>query len=87
MLLAISGLASLLPLVLVLACPLMMIFMMRGMHGGGGGGRGHAAGCHGGGEGQPKSLDDLKHERDQLNEEIARRAEESVDARRAKVFG
>lgn len=25
---------SLIPLLLVLACPLMMIFMMRGMHGG-----------------------------------------------------
>jgi len=26
---------NLLPLILLLACPLMMIFMMRGMHGGG----------------------------------------------------
>jgi len=26
---------NLLPLLIVLACPLMMIFMMRGMHGGG----------------------------------------------------
>lgn len=26
---------SLLPLLLLLACPLMMVFMMRGMHGGG----------------------------------------------------
>ncbi|MEV0173175.1 DUF2933 domain-containing protein [Streptomyces sp. NPDC050803] len=31
---------------IALACPLMMIFMMRGMHGGGGGGRhgGHDSG-------------------------------------------
>ena len=38
-----------LPLIL-LACPLMMIFMMRGMdHGGGQGGQGdHSGGCHGG---------------------------------------
>jgi len=28
-------LASLAPLLIVLACPLMMIFMMKGMHGGG----------------------------------------------------
>jgi hypothetical protein len=27
---------KLLPLLFLLACPLMMIFMMRGMHGGGG---------------------------------------------------
>ena len=33
-------------LVLVLACPLMMIFMMRGGHGHGGGHAGHGHGGH-----------------------------------------
>jgi Protein of unknown function (DUF2933) len=28
------NISTLLPLLIVLACPLMMIFMMRGMHGG-----------------------------------------------------
>jgi hypothetical protein len=55
-----TSLAGFLPVLLVLACPLMMVFMMRGMRGGGG----HSA----------KSLDELKAERDQLNEEIGRRA-------------
>ena len=70
MLIATSALASLLPVLLILACPLMMIFMMRGMHGG-----------HGHGQAvEPKSraqmsMDELKHERDELNEEIGQRAE------------
>jgi Protein of unknown function (DUF2933) len=70
MLLATSALAGVLPVLLVLACPLMMIFMMRGMHGG-----------HGHGErGNParRPLDELKAERDRLNDEIGRRAEETV---------
>jgi choline-glycine betaine transporter len=80
-LLASSGLAALLPLLLIVACPLMMIFMMRGMHGGHGGGRGQA---------EPKtraqmSMDELKHARDELNEEIGQRAEQDVysDGRRS----
>lgn len=68
MLLATSALAGVLPLLLVLACPLMMVFMMRGMHGG----RGPAR--------ETKSLDELKRDRDLLNEEIGRRAERAVDA-------
>jgi Spy/CpxP family protein refolding chaperone len=79
-LLAIPALANLLPLLFVLACALVMVFMIRGMHGG------HGRDGHGG-EGKTRSLDELKHERDQLNEEIGRRAEESFEARRAKVFG
>ena len=82
MLLAASGLASLLTVLIVLACPLMMIFMMRGMHGGHG-----AAGRHGGAsdahpDHSQKTLDELKHERDLLNEEIGQRAEETVHANR-----
>lgn len=42
-------LAALVVPLAVLACPLMMIFMMRGMnHGDGGHGSGHGPGCHGG---------------------------------------
>jgi hypothetical protein len=75
-LLAASGLAALLPILLLVACPLMMILMMRGMHGGHGG---HS-------EADPKprermSLDELKHARDELNEEIGDRAEQIVHAR------
>lgn len=41
-----APLASLLPFAVVLACPLMMVFMMRGMAGGHGGGEDHAGhGC------------------------------------------
>jgi Protein of unknown function (DUF2933) len=75
-LLAASGLAALLPFLLIVACPLMMIFMMRGLHG------------HGGNaQADPKpprermSLDELKHERDELNELIGDRAERIVHAR------
>jgi DUF2933 family protein len=68
-LIAASGLAGLLPLLLVLACPLMMIFMMKGMHGG-----------HGHRQAEPKSreqmsIDELKQARDELNDEIGQRAE------------
>jgi hypothetical protein len=75
-LLAASGLAAFLPLILILACPLMMIFMMRGMHG------------HGGNaQAEPKprreqmSLDELKQERDELNGLSGDRAEQIVHAR------
>ena len=47
MILAGVPLASLLFPLVVLACPLMMIFMMRGMNHDGGQG-GHGGGCHGG---------------------------------------
>jgi len=76
-LLAVSGFAAFLPILLILACPLMMIFMMRGMHSG-----------HGG---KPQadvkppreqmSLDELKQERDELNGLIGDRAEQIVRAR------
>ena len=66
-----SSVASFLPVLILLACPLMMIVMMRGMHGGGQVKR------------QPgdrrarneMTLDELKAERDALNEEIGQRAE------------
>jgi len=69
--------SAILPFVLLLACPLMMVFMMRGMHGRGG----HT-------EADPKpprermSLDELKHERDELNELIGDRAERIAHSRR-----
>jgi hypothetical protein len=74
-LLAASGLAAALPFLLFLACPLAMVFMMKGMHGNGGKT-----------QTDPKprermSLDELKHARDELNEEIGDRAEQIVHAR------
>ncbi|HLY95344.1 MAG TPA: DUF2933 domain-containing protein [Gaiellaceae bacterium] len=67
---------ELLPFILIVACPLAMIFMMRGMHGQGGKQ-----------QAEPKlpreemSIDQLKHERDELNELIGARAEQIVHAR------
>lgn len=73
-LLAATGLAGFLPLLLVLACPLLMVFMMRGMHG-----------SHGHGDQSPlrkeMSLDELKKERDELNDLIGERAETIVHSR------
>ncbi len=88
--LASSGLGGFVWLLFVLACPLMMIFMMRGMHGG----HGHAHGGHDhaghhadeSAETTPPretmSLDELKRERDELNALIGDRAEEAVAAKR-----
>ena len=55
---------------LILACPLAMVFMMRGMHGGHGGD---------GGRGEKESgvsLDELHRQRDQLDREIEKRKSE-----------
>jgi hypothetical protein len=74
-------------LLLLLACPLMMMWMMRGGHGGHAG-EGHthgAAGGHGGHDdvdatAEP-SLDDLRRQRDELDNEISKReAEEQTYA-------
>ena len=72
-------------LLLILACPLMMIFMMRGMHGGQGGNAdgGHTHGMAGGGmrgqAGPNSSLDDLRRQRENLDREIEeRQAEEQT---------
>lgn len=51
---------------LILACPLMMLFMMRG-HGHGG------HGAHAGHEPAADSLEDLKRRRSALDDEIASR--------------
>ena len=67
-------------LLILLVCPLMMIFMMRGMHGGGQGSAGH--GHSHGGDGAtsseedcktPVSLDELRRQRDSLDREIDER--------------
>ena len=72
-------------LLLILACPLMMIFMMRGMHGGHGGNaegghtHGMAGGCHGNMHGQgdsASSLDDLRRQREDLDRQIEEREAE-----------
>jgi Protein of unknown function (DUF2933) len=65
--LAATGIASILPVLIVLACPLMMVLMMRGMHG-------HS-------KARPREqmdIDELKRERDELNDEIGRRAERTT---------
>jgi len=41
----VEALVAVLPIALIaLACPLLMLFLMRGAHGGSGGGRHHASG-------------------------------------------
>jgi hypothetical protein len=72
--LAAAGFGGLAALLIVLACPLMMIFMMRGMHGGGQSKDGRRAQ-------DDKTLEELKAERDALNEEIGQRAERHVPNR------
>jgi hypothetical protein len=74
-LLAASGLAAFLPFIFLVGCPLMMVFMMKGMHGKGGNAQ---AGP------KPRermSMDELKQERDELNGLIGDRAEQIVHAR------
>lgn len=77
-LLAATG-GSALFLLFVLACPLIMFLMMRtGMHG------------SSGQQDDPTrrsemTLDQLKHERDELNELIAQRASEAADRKFARV--
>ena len=64
-----TGFATFIPVLLVLACPLMMVWMMRGMHGHGG--RSPADSTPRG----QMSLEELTSERDVLNEEIDKRTE------------
>ncbi len=70
-----SGLGGSLWLLLVIACPLMMFFMMRGMRGSGNAPAGPKPAR------DKMSLDELKHERDELNALIGDRAERAVDSR------
>jgi hypothetical protein len=65
-------------LLLVLACPLMMIFMMRGHGHGASHGQGTQsghAGCGHSGHARedPVSVDDLRRQRDELDRQIAER--------------
>ena len=71
-----------LALLLVLVCPLMMIFMMRGGHGHGG----HSHGMHGGGQqdaddsGQKQvSLQELRRRHDELAAQIQALEEQNRD--------
>jgi len=70
-------------LLLVLACPLLMMFMMRGGHGHGGGHSGHAGGCHGGhgDESEPRetATDDLRRQRAELDRLIEEREQTDSD--------
>lgn len=71
-----TGFPGLFALLFVLACPLMMLFMMRGMLGKGG--QPHH-------DGEQMTLDELKRERDALNEQITDREEKVTDERRQAV--
>jgi Protein of unknown function (DUF2933) len=69
-------------LLLILACPLMMFFMMRGMHGGHGrnadSGHAHGSGCehdHADTDSNT-SLDELHRQREQLDRQIEQREAE-----------
>lgn len=76
---------TLLVLLLVLACPLMMVWMMRGGHGG----HGHAS--HGAGNARMPagdgeapgggSLDELRHKRAELDAEIAQLEEAGIETK------
>jgi len=64
-------------LLLLLACPLMMVFMMRGMHGGHGGNakddHAHGAGGSHGHMATTASLDELRGRREELDRQIEER--------------
>jgi hypothetical protein len=68
-------------LLLVLGCPLMMMFMMRGGHGHGTGHGDHAGSRHSGNNGPEheshRSTDELRRQRDELDREIAEREPEA----------
>lgn len=70
---AATGFTVLIPILFALACPLLMIFMMKGMHGG----HGHAHGHAGPKSREQMSMEELKQARDELNDEIGHRAEQA----------
>ncbi len=70
-----SGLGGSLWLLLLIGCPLMLIFMMRGMLGSGNASAGPKPAR------DKMSLDELKQERDELNTLIGDRAEQAADSR------
>jgi hypothetical protein len=70
---------ELLLIAIILACPLMMMFMMRGGHGHGGHTEAHGgSGGHGHGDsfGEPRSSAELRRERDDLDRLIEEREAE-----------
>jgi len=78
-------LGTLLILLLLLACPLMMVWMMRG-HGGHGGHASHGAGhghIHGAADEMSGtgSLDELRRRRDELDAEIAQLEQEETETK------
>ena len=66
---------------LIIACPLMMMFMMRGGHG-------HGGNAQGTGAPTQSSVDELRRQRAELDGEIAAREglEEADRARHAEHF-
>ena len=70
---------ELLLIAIILACPLMMMFMMRGGHGHGAHGEAHGGGGghgHGDSSGEPRSSAELRRERDDLDRLIEEREAE-----------
>lgn len=66
-------------MLLVLACPLMMMLMMRGGHGHGGHVHGHSGGCghdHREAPTERKSAAELRNQRDELDRLIEEREAE-----------
>jgi hypothetical protein len=75
--------SALLFLLLVLACPLMMIFMMRG-HSHDSGQAGGWTGNHAQGSDLHASTDDLRRQRDELDRQIA---EQEAEERETEPVG
>lgn len=75
-------LGTLLFLLLILACPLMMVWMMRGHghsgHAAHGAGRGHV---HGDADETSGSLDELRRRRTELDAEIAQLEQSETEAK------
>lgn len=74
-------LGTLLLILLLLACPLMMVFMHRGGHGHGA----HGDHEHGQGRTDAPSLDELRGRRDEIDVEIARLEEMTSETKSPTV--
>jgi hypothetical protein len=70
---------DLLLVAVVLACPLMMVFMMRGGHGHGRNHRGHEGGDAHELEPRQTSMDDLRRRREELDRLIEQREQSEED--------
>lgn len=79
--------STVLLILLILACPLMMIFMMRGGHGHGGhsqgdhSGHGQAAGANGRSDGEPRHVHDEHCRHDDESLDDLKRSRDELDER------